>query len=471
MGRADLVRRAMSKKKMEVMEEERQNFIYGKTDEKDKIIIEGAIRNGVDEKSANKIYDLMIDFANYAFNKSHSAAYAVIAYRTAWLKYYYPVEFMAAQISSIMGNTNTVSIYIQECKRLNIEVLPPHINYSYHKFTVYKNNIRFGLSAIKNVGENLITAIINARKEGEFISFTDFIEKIEKVDSTAINKRGIESLIKSGAMDELGANRAQLLAIYEKTIDGIHQDRKRNLEGQFSLFETEGLDDKKDNLPDLKEFPKDILLSMEKEILGIYISGHPLEPYEETLKKVSNINTSEIFSYLDENMPQSENYKDGKKVRLGGIISEKKNMITKNNNMMSFIKLEDMYGIIECIIFPRQYEKYNHLVDEDGLIILEGKLNISEVEDPKIICEKISPLHKLKLDKLYIKISKDSSDNIFEDIKPILKKYPGDTPVYLYLEKEKKTLVSDRTLWVERDNQKVIWELETLLGKDNIVIS
>lgn len=471
MGRADLVRRAMSKKKMDVMEEERQNFIYGKLDENDNVIIKGAIRNGVDEKSANKIYDLMIDFANYAFNKSHSAAYAVIAYRTAWLKYYYPVEFMAAQISSIMGNTNTVSLYIQECKRLNIEILPPHINYSYHKFTVFEKNIRFGLSAVKNVGENLITAIIKARENGKFISFTDFVEKIEKVDSTAINKRAIDSLIKSGAMDGLGANRAQLLAIYEKTIDGIHADRKRNLEGQFSLFESQEVDDKRDNLPDLKEFPKEVLLSIEKEILGIYISGHPLEPYEETLKKVSNINTSEIHSDLDEEILESKSHKDGKKVKIGGIISENKNKITKNNNMMSFVKLEDMYGTIECIVFPRQYEKYNYLIKEDELIIVEGRLNISEVEEPKIICEKISPLNKLKLDKLYIKISKDSSKDIFENIKSILKKYPGDTPVYLYLEREKKTLVSDKALWIDKYSKNVILELENLLGANSVISS
>ena len=280
MGRADLVRRAMSKKKMDVMEEERRNFIYGQMNEKGEVVLTGAIRNGVDEKSASKIYDLMIDFANYAFNKSHSTAYAVVAYRTAWLKYNYPVEFMAALISSVMGNTNQVSLYIQECKRLGIDMLAPDINESYNKFTVSEGKIRFGLSAVKNVGENFIKATVKAREEGKFSNFTDFIERVEKVDSSVMNKRAVESLIKCGAMDSLGANRAQLLSIFEKTIDSIHADRKRNIEGQFSIFDT--IDDISidDNLPDLKEFPQNILLTMEKEILGIYISGHPLEPYK-----------------------------------------------------------------------------------------------------------------------------------------------------------------------------------------------
>ena len=285
MGRADIVRRAMGKKKMDVMEEERKNFT------------QGAIKNGVDKKSASQIYDLMIDFANYAFNKSHSVAYAIIAYRTAWLKYYYPVEFMAAQISSIMGNVTSTSLYIQECKRLNIEVLPPDINKSYDKFTVEDGKIRFGLSAVKNVGHNIIDTIIEARKKASYKSYTEFVERVESADSGAINKRAIECLIKSGAFDSIGANRAQLLSIFEKTIDGIHSDRKRNIEGQFSLFDN---DDNytKDNLPNIKEFPQKTLLQMEKEILGIYISGHPLDPYKKQIEYVSSTSTAEIIESL-----------------------------------------------------------------------------------------------------------------------------------------------------------------------------
>lgn len=468
LGRADLVRRAMGKKKMDVMEQERKNFIYGQTDENGNVVLNGAIRNGVDERSATRIFDLMIDFANYAFNKSHSAAYALIAYRTAWLKYYYPVEFMAAQISSIMGSVNSVSLYIQECKRLGIEVLPPDVNESYKKFTVSDNRIRFGLMAVKNVGENFINAIVEARKSGRFKGFTDFIERIEKTDSSVMNKRAVESLIKCGALDCLGANRAQLLAIFEKTIDGIHADRKRNIEGQFSIFDTLENVEHKDNLPDLKEFPKNTLLQMEKEMIGIYISGHPLEPYERELKRISTINTAEIMGQLDEMANEANELRDGEKVTLGGIIIEKKNKITKNNNMMAFLTLEDLYGSIECIVFPQTYERYNKYLAEDGLVVIEGRLSISEVEEPKIICESISQLNKFKLEKIYVKISKDSPRDIFEQLKKILVKYPGDVPVFVYMEKIKQTVVADRALWVNGDNENLAIELEQLFGKESV---
>lgn len=468
MGQADLVRRAMGKKKMDIMEKERENFIYGQVDENGNIITKGAIRNGVDEKSANEIYDLMIDFANYAFNKSHSAAYAVIAYRSGWLKYYYPVEFMAAQISSIMGNTNSVSLYIQECKRLGIDILPPDINESYHKFTVSNGKIRFGLTAVKNVGDNFISAIIEARKSGEFTSFTDFVERIERVNSNAMNKRAVESLIKCGAMDSLNVNRAQLLAIFEKTITGIHEDRKRNLEGQFSIFDEVEDTVNRDNLPDLKEFPKKVLLSMEKEILGIYISGHPLEPYKKELSIFSSITTSEIFTELEEEPRSLQGIKDGQRVKIGGIIAEKKNMITRNNNMMAFITLEDMYGVIECIVFPKTYESYNHLLDEDQVIIIDGNLSISEVEEPKIICQKIMPLNNYKFDKVYIKLSKHKPNTIFNEIKPILSKYPGDIPVYIYMENGNKTFVADKSLWINIEDNDIKEELEILLGSDTV---
>ncbi|HLR21155.1 MAG TPA: DNA polymerase III subunit alpha [Tissierellaceae bacterium] len=468
MGQADLVRRAMGKMQMDVMEEERENFVHGQVDEEGNVITKGAIRNGVDKVSANKIYDLMIDFANYAFNKSHSAAYAIIAYRSGWLKYYYPVEFMAAQISSIMGDTNSVSLYIQECKRLGIDILPPDINKSYHKFTVSEGDIRFGLTAVKNVGVNLISAIIEARKSGEFTSFVDFVERIEKVNSSVMNKRAVESLIKCGAMDSLPANRAQLLGVYEKTIEGIHADRKRNVEGQFSIFDNIEENNNKDNLPDLKEFPKKALLSMEKEILGIYVSGHPLEPYKKELDVLSNITTSEIFVELEESDVNLQKIRDGQRVKIGGIIIEKKNMVTKNNHMMAFIKIEDMYGAIECIVFPKTYEQYQEFLHEDEIIIIEGKLSISEVEDPKIICEKIMTLDKYKLDKLYIKLANSQSDNIFEKIKPILSRYPGDTPVYLYVERSRKSFVADKSLWVNVEDSNIIRELETLLGNNSI---
>lgn len=467
LGRADLVRRAMGKKKMDVMEQERKNFIYGQVDKDGNVVIPGAIRNGVDEKSAEKIFDLMIDFANYAFNKSHSAAYAVVAYRTAWLKYYYPVEFMAALISSIMGSTSQVSLYIQECKRLGIQVLPPDINYSFSKFTVLENKIRFGLSAVKNVGDGFINAIVKARNKGIFQSLTDFIDRVERIDSSVMNKRAVESLIKCGAMDSLNANRAQLLSIFEKTIDGIHLDRKRNIEGQFSIFDTIDSKSQMDNLPNINEFPQKTLLSMEKEILGIYISGHPLQPYIQELKDKSTIMTSDLNKDLEED----SGVKDGQKVVLGGIIVEKKNKITRNNNMMAFITLEDLYGTVECIVFPATYERYNKYIAEDQPIVVEGRLSVSEVEDTKILCEKISPLTKYEKDKIFIKLSKNSKPTLFNDIKIILKRFPGNVPVYIYVEKENKSFIADRDLWIKLDDDNAIVELQRLLGKDCVKIS
>lgn len=469
-GRADLVRRAMGKKKMDVMEKERRNFIYGQTDENGGIVLTGAIRNGVDEATASKIFDLMIDFANYAFNKSHSAAYAVIAYRTAWLKVYYPVEFMAALISSIMGSTSQVSLYIQECKRLSIEVLPPDINHSEGKFTVDNARIRYGLSAVKNVGDNLIAAIIQARMDGVFKSFTEFIERVEKTDSSVMNKRAVESLIKAGAMDSLGANRAQLLSIFEKTIDGIHSDRKRNLDGQFSLFDN-GQTSYEDRLPDLREFPQNTLLQMEKEILGIYVSGHPLMPYEREIKLLSTFSTADLISEGMDGQMEPAGARDGQRVAIAGIVMERKNKVTRNNNMMAFVTLEDLYGAIECIIFPAIYEKSYSLIEEDSIILVEGRLSISEVEDPKIIVEKLSPIQKLNFEKIYLKLSRSSGSDILGDVKGILSKYPGETPVYVFFERENKMVAADRSLWIKKGSNEAIEELQDLLGKDCVKLS
>ena len=470
MGRADLVRRAMGKKKMDIMEEERRNFIYGQVDENGEVVLSGAIRNGVDEKTASKIYDLMIDFANYAFNKSHSAAYAVIAYRTAWLKTYYPVEFMAALISSIMGDTNQVSLYIQECKRLGIEILSPDVNESYNKFTVANGKIRFGLSAIKNVGENFIRAIVRARAGARFFNFTDFIERVEKVDSSVMNKRAVESLIKCGALDSLGANRAQLLAVSEKVIDGVHAGRKRNIEGQFSIFDSVEEGTFEEIMPELKEFPKNVLLAMEKEVAGIYISGHPLEAHREELKGISTSTTLDLLNSAENLEDNLHGLKDGQKIVLGGIIVEKKNKITKNNNMMAFISIEDLYGLIECIVFPATFDRYSKYLVEDKIVVIEGRASISEVEDPKIIVEKISELTSFKKGKLYLKIGVDSPENTMEAIRHLLKSYKGDTPVYVYLEREKKTVMADRSLWIDIDNQQGIGELKKLLGEESVKI-
>ncbi|KGG80704.1 DNA polymerase III subunit alpha [Caloranaerobacter azorensis H53214] len=473
MGRSDLVRRAMGKKKMEVMERERQHFIYGKLNENGEVEIPGAIRNGVDEETANKIYDEMIDFAKYAFNKSHSAAYAVLAYQTAWLKCYYPVEFMAALISSVMGNTNSVSLYIQECKRLGIKILPPDVNESYSNFTVNEGKIRFGLAAVKNVGIPAIEAIVRARETGgKFKSFTDFCKR---VDLNHVNKRTVESLIKCGAFDSLGVKRAQLLAVYERIIESIHQDKKRNIEGQFSLFESISNSDKEiytDDLPDIEEFPDKVLLSMEKEMLGIYLSGHPLASYEKELKRISNITTSEIYESLEETENENENFEflDGKEVVIGGVITSKRNKITKNNNIMAFATLEDLYGSIELIIFPTTYERYSNYINEDSLVIVRGRLSIHEEEEPKIICDSFSPLAKINRERLYLKVSKNKSLSVLNEIKNILSNYTGNVPVYVYLENKNKTIMAERDYWVDVTNDKLIDNLKKLLGQDCVKV-
>ena len=474
MGRSDLVRRAMGKKKMDVMEEERKNFIYGKTDDNGNVEIAGAISNGVDEKTANEIYDLMIDFAKYAFNKSHSAAYAVIAYQTAWLKYYYPVEFMAALITSIMGSTNSVSLYIQECRRLGIEILPPDVNESFTKFTVSNGKVRFGLAAVKNVGILAIEAVVEARKQGgKFRSFMDFCQR---VDSHHVNKRAVESLIKCGAFDSLGAYRSQLLAIYERVLEGVTKDKKRNIEGQFSLFDNVTSDDnnsiREDQLPNIAEFDEKNLLSMEKEVIGVYISGHPLSSYSKDLKMVSTINTSEINSNNDdiESLGGDISLLDGDKVTIGGIIINKKNKITRNNNIMSFITLEDLYGTIEVIIFPRTYDKYENYILEDNIVIIEGNISISEEDEPKIICEAIRPFTPIKKSKVYLKLGKEHSITKLDDIKRVLKKHNGNVPVYVYIERKKQTIMAERDYWINVDSDGLLDDLSKLLGNNSIKI-
>lgn len=473
MGRSDLVRRAMSKKKMKVMEEERRYFIHGKKDKSGNLEIRGAVRNGVDEKTANQIYDLMIDFAKYAFNKSHSAAYAALAYRSAWLKKYYPVEFMAAQISSMMGSSDSVSKYIRECRRLNIEVLPPDINYSEGKFIVKEGKIRYGMAAVKNVGSAAIEEIVKIRKEkGKFESFIDFCEK---VPTTVLNKRQIESLIKAGAFDSTGAKRAQLMAIYEKTIDGISKQRKNNVDGQVSLFDSNSISEKfipRDNLPKLKEFNEKVKLNLEKEMLGIYLSGHPLSEFEEVIEEMSNTNSSELMELSHEHSVEMDRrLYDGAKISLGGIIIKKQNKVTRNNNLMAFATLEDLYGSVELIIFPNTLDKYGEIIQEDSIVFVEGKLSYKEDENPKIICERIKSINKDLKKKIYLKIEKDK--NLKEEkrkIVKLIKNYPGMNEVSVYVEKDDKSYKLPKKYRGDGSNKLFEVELKEILGNDNVVI-
>lgn len=474
MGRSDLLRRAMGKKKMDVMLKERQNFIYGKKAENGESEILGASNNGVDEKTANEIYDLMVEFAKYAFPKAHSVAYAALAYETAWLKHYYPVEFMAALISSIMGSSGTVSRYIRECKRLGIEILPPDINESAGKFTVENGKIRFGLAAVKNVGANVIQDIVNVReKKGKFISFTDFCTK---VDMAVLNKRQIESLIKCGAFDSLNVRRSQLAEIYEKTIDSIVSQKKRNIEGQFSLFDSLSSDDMTvdEEIPDVPEFSEKEILSMEKEIVGVYLSGHPLSEYEKVLEKYATANTLEISEIKEEN--EETDLRDGSRVVLGGIIIKKQNKITKNNNMMAFITLEDFYGTVEGIVFPKIYDRYKDILYEDNIVLAEGTIDASEEEAPKLMINKITELKKENENKsgqrrLYIKVKNlESYKNIKKELLNAICGHKGNDCVIIYNEKDKANMILPEKNWVNTEDEKLIISLKELLGEKNIAI-
>ncbi|RKD25243.1 DNA polymerase III catalytic subunit, DnaE type [Caminicella sporogenes DSM 14501] len=481
-GRSDLVRRAMGKKKMDVMVKEREYFINGKVDENGNIEIRGCVRNGIPKDVANTIFDDMIDFAKYAFNKSHAASYAVLAYQTAYLKCYYPVEFMAALMTSVMGNSSKIAQYIDDCKRQGIEILKPDINESFDKFTVSGNKIRFGLLAIKNVGIGIINSIIKARREKKFTSFIDFCERIETKE---LNKRAVESMIKAGVFDSLNVNRAQLLAVYEKIIEGIHQDKRKNIEGQMSLFNTfsDNIPNsmKYDVLPNVKEFPHKYLLAFEKEMMGIYISGHPLSEYEELINKVATINSNELREMNDEG--GSHEFKDGDKVIIPGIIIKKQDKVTKNNNLMAFLTVEDLYGPVEVIVFPTVYDKTLEYLHEDSIVIVIGKINLKEDEEPKILADNILPLTKENVKKLInvVKYEKrEVSRKLFlklkymdlkkiNIIKSILSKKRGNIPVYLYIESEKKKLKADKSLWVNIDEE-IIKQLKKVVGEDSVKI-
>ncbi|WML36154.1 DNA polymerase III subunit alpha [Clostridium sp. OS1-26] len=473
MGRSDLVRRAMSKKKHHVMEEERRNFVYGIVDENGNIEVPGCIRNGISEEVANKIFDQMMDFASYAFNKSHAAAYAVVTYQTAYLMHYYPTEFTAAMLNSVKGDSEKVAYYIRFANDRGIEVLPPDINESYAKFTVDSNRIRFGLSAIKNVGENVIDSIVKSREEkGRFEDLSDFCNKI---DISCINKRVVESLIKAGAFDCFKTYRSRMLAVYEKILDGISNSRKRNIDGQISLFiDFENVQDinVKIQYPAIKEFEKKYILAMEKEMTGLYLSGHPLEEYEQTLKLQTSIKISDILSneMLEEGLIQESKVKDGDMVILGGIVAEITKKVTKNNDIMAFAKLEDLYGSIEVVIFPKVLQRFRDLVSEDSMVIIRGRVNIREDEQPKVLCEVIEPLIKINTEKLYILIEEERFlKNTLNDLKSMLSGFKGVTPVYLCTRKERKKFRVDRELWVDNDLE-LMSVLKSRFGEENVKI-
>ena len=432
LGRSDLLRRAMSKKKAAVMEKERNTFVYGD----EETGVPGCIKNGIDEQTANKIYDEMIDFAKYAFNKSHAAAYAVVSYQTAWLKYYYPVEYMAALMTSVIDNPTKVAEYIYVCRQMGIKILPPDINKGEADFSVDGGDIRYGLAAIKSIGRPVIRAIVNDRKElGEFRNLEDFITRISSRE--LMNKRLVENLIKAGALDVLGGTRKQFMSIYIQIVDHMQQEKKNSMVGQMSLFDMVSEEQKEEfqiRMPDVGEYTKENLLGFEKEVLGVYVSGHPLESYEEEWRKVISATTADF--QVDPEVGYTK-VRDGAREIIGGIIAEKTVKHTKTNQMMAFLTVEDLFGTVEVVVFPRDYEKYRQYLEEDNKIFVKGRVSEEDDKASKLICEKILPFGQKKKE-LWIQFP-DKETYLEEEAITYgyLADSEGNDEVMIYCEKEK----------------------------------
>ena len=426
LGRSDLVRRAMSKKKASVMEKERQNFVYGNEEEG----VPGCIANGIPEKTANKIYDDMIDFAKYAFNKSHAAAYAVVSYQTAYLKYYYPVEFMAALMTSVIEMPAKVAEYIYVCRQMGITILPPDINRGMYGFSVDNGAIRYGLSAIKSVGRPVIESIVKEREEnGDYTNLQNFIER----NLEQVNKRAIENFIKAGALDCLEGNRRQKMVIFARIVDGINQDKKNTMAGQLSFFDIVSEEEKKEfeiRMPDLDEFNKETILAFEKEVLGIYLSGHPLEGYRDIMEKMSTARTADFQQDEDTGLPKVV---DGQKVVLGGMITDKTIKYTKNNKVMAFFTLEDLVGTVEVVVFPRDYEKCQALLNDEEKVFIQGRVSAEDDRPSKLILEKICSFEDIPRE-LWIQFpDREAYGEKEQELLADLKQSPGKDSVVIFL--------------------------------------
>ncbi|MEF9922444.1 MAG: DNA polymerase III subunit alpha, partial [Anaerovoracaceae bacterium] len=434
-GRSDLVRRAMSKKKKDVMLQEKEYFIHGKDDENGNIEIMGCVRNGVSEKAAEEIFEDMITFAEYAFNKSHAAAYAVVAYETGYLKAFYSVEFMAALMTSVMGDARQIARYIRNCKEMGIEVLPPCVNKSKKKFSVDDGKIRFGLLGVKNVGEGAIDAIIKAREEKGAPS--DIFQFVSNIEISEMNKKALESLIKAGALDCFNENRAAHLAVYESLVESAQNSARKNIAGQMSLFqissEEMNVGDVAGKLPDVKNFNKDILLAFEKEMVGVYITDHPLNEYADKIEKLSTVSSDQLAHATEE---VDTTIKDGMSVTMCGMITSKKNLITKSNKMMAFIDLEDLVGTVEVVVFPKVYDKCQETIVEDKVVVIKGKLNFKEEEAPKLLADSIVELKRVEdAITMKVKIPKDVPEKpTFEKIEKIFSENTGLIPVLIYMQ-------------------------------------
>ena len=507
MGRSDLVRRAMSKKKHDVMAREKEIFIHGQ-EENGEVLVPGCVRNGVSEKVAEQLFDEMTAFASYAFNKSHAAAYAVVAVQTGWLKLHYPVEFMAALMNSVRGNTGKIAFYIQYCRKNGIDVLPPDVNRSDEKFTVDETGsgkgLRFGLAGIKSLGHNAIAAIVDERRSGGY--FGDLYDFINRLAGGALNKKGVESLIRAGAMDSLPGARSQKLHVFEKAMDGAARRQKNMVEGQISLFGL-GMADvtveaPPPPMPDLAEFDLNVLLQMEKETTGVYISGHPLDEYAEQLSRLT-VNARFLEALIEESADAGMSY-DQKQVRMGGLIASKKMKASKNGSMMAFVELEDMYGVTEVLVFPKVYERVAAQLQQDAAVVMSGRLSIREEEAPKLLLDRVVPLRDLDAfkpeersgksagtyyrtaaskheekaadsvretgpapkpaHKLYLKLVAAQREEVLK----ILCETPGDICVMLHMADEKKTYQAPKEYWVSEGYDREA--LMDLLGDRNVVL-
>ena len=464
LGRSDLLRRAMSKKKAAVMEKERKIFIYGD----EETGVPGCIKNGIDKQTANKIYDEMIDFAKYAFNKSHAAAYAVVSYQTAWLKYYFPVEYMAALMTSVIDNPSKVSEYIYACRQMNIKILPPDINKGEANFSVDGGDIRYGLAAIKSIGRPVIKAIVEDREElGVFQNLEDFITRLSA--KNILNKRTIENLIKAGALDTLGGTRKQFMSIYVQIVDHVTQEKKNSMVGQMTLFDLVSEDQKEEfqiRMPDVGEYSKETLLAFEKEVLGIYVSGHPLEAYEEKWKKSISATTADF--QLDEETGHTKVH-DGAKEIIGGMITEKTIKHTKTNQMMAFITVEDLLGTVEVVVFPRDYEKNRDYLEVDSKVFVRGRVSEEDDKPSKMICEKIIPFERTKKE-LWIQFPDKAT---FLDEEQIVYGYladsDGDDEVMIYCAKERvvKRLPKNRNIGI---NEQILSRLMNHFGEKRVKV-
>ena len=509
MGRSDLVRRAMAKKKHDVMAREKEVFIHGQLDDDGSVVVPGCVRNGISEDVATRLFDEMTAFASYAFNKSHAAAYALVAVQTAWLKLKFPAEFMAAMMNSMLGHTEKIAFYIQYCRRQGIAVLPPDVNRSRARFTVDgmdgKKGIRFGLGAVKNLGLKAVEALVAEREAGG--PYRDLYDFVGRVTGGELNKKGVESLIRCGALDELPGNRAQKLCVFEKAMDGVARRQKSMVAGQISLF---GLDSPVQAppppMPNMPPFRKNQLLQMEKETTGVYISGHPLDAYAGQLSKLT-VNAGTLQALAE--APDRGMSWDQKPVRMGGIIAESKLKATRSGNMMAFVQLEDMVGATEVLVFPKVYERVAPLLTQDAPVVMAGKLSVREDESPKLLLDNVAPLDQLDtfeagprrrwgggngrlasdygappLDdygapppdsgydrrpargnrKLYLKLTADTRQEALR----ILSETPGSICVMLYMADEKKTYQAPREYWVDEGYD--FGALANLIGADNVVL-